>query len=104
MGRNDADSWPNSLFDLGFEHGAEAAEDPTDIEFRSRVPEYQVGYIVGRSFSEAVRQVSYQTAISTAGKLGVRFGVSLEDLLKALRLTEADERHIREAYGQQGCR
>lgn len=35
-------------FDLGFEHGAESIEDPVDIDIRSRVSTYQVGFISNR--------------------------------------------------------
>ncbi|MGF6440206.1 hypothetical protein [Paraburkholderia youngii] len=85
-------------FDLGFEHGAEAEEDPTPLEFCSRVPEYQVGFIVGRAYSESIKRANHATAAATAGALGSRFGVDLNELLKAMRLSDEHERVIRQAY------
>ncbi|MFM0122828.1 hypothetical protein P0D73_28700 [Paraburkholderia sp. RL18-101-BIB-B] len=85
-------------FDLGFEHGAEADEDPTPLELCSRVQQYQLGFIVGRSFSEAVKRANHATAAATAGALGSRFGVDLNDLLKTMRLSDEHERTIRQAY------
>lgn len=85
-------------FDLGFEHGAEAEEEPTPLEFSSRVPEYQLGFIVGRAYSEATRRANHATAAATAGALGSRFGMDLHELLKAMRLNEDHERLIRQAY------
>lgn len=85
-------------FDLGFEHGAESIEDPVDIDFRSRVSAYQVGFIVGRSYSESVKSAHYRTMAETAGRLGARFGIALEDLLVALNISTEQQQTIRQAY------
>ncbi|WP_321960063.1 hypothetical protein [Paraburkholderia sp. J7] len=77
-----------TLFDLGFAHGTDVDEDPSELEFRSRVREYQLGYIVGRSFGEAVKQASRRAAAVVAGELGWRFGVSLPELMAAMNLSE----------------
>ncbi|WP_321935418.1 DUF2623 family protein [Paraburkholderia sp. J8-2] len=91
-------------FDLGFEHGAEAEEDPSALEFCSRVHEYQLGFIVGRSFSEAVKRASHAAAAATAGALGSRFGVKLDDVLEAMRMTDEHEHIIRQAYAHSDAR
>lgn len=91
-----------TMFDLGFEHGAESEEDPTPLEFCSRVAEYQLGFVVGRSFSEAVRQANHKAAAATAGALGSRFGVSVNDLLSAMGLTTEQERIVRQSYAETG--
>lgn len=93
-----------SLFGLGFEHGAEADDDPSDLDFRSRVQAYQLGFIVGRSFSEAVKQTNPHAAAAIAVRLGARFGVDLEDLLTTLGLSEAHQQDIRQAYAQSTSR
>lgn len=85
-------------FDLGFEHDAEAEEEPSTLEFCSRIHEYQLGFIVGRSFSEAVKHANHAAAAATAGALGHRYGVKLDDLLQAMRLTADDELTIRQSY------
>lgn len=87
-------------FDLGFAHGADADEDPSDLEFQSRVPAYQVGFIVGRSFCNAVKQGNHHATAFTAAKLGARYGVPLEDILVALGLSEAHQDAICKAYAQ----
>jgi predicted O-linked N-acetylglucosamine transferase (SPINDLY family) len=90
----------NSLFELGFEHGAEAVEDPSVVEFQSRVRAYQLGFLVGRSLAEAVKQASHQAAATTAGQLGARFAIDVEELLMALSLSDAQKQQIRSAYTQ----
>ncbi|WP_455279054.1 hypothetical protein [Cupriavidus necator] len=90
----------HTQFDLGFEHGAEADEDPSDLEFQSRVPAYQLGFIVGRSFSEAVKQANYLAVAATAGRLGARYGVDINDLLQALEVSVHHDQTIRQAYVQ----
>ncbi|WP_321817108.1 MULTISPECIES: hypothetical protein [unclassified Paraburkholderia] len=87
-----------TLFELGFEHGAEAEEDPGKLEFCSRVREYQISFVVGRAFSTAVKQASHKTAALTAGALRVRYGLTLSDLLLALTLSQEDKRVVRAAY------
>jgi hypothetical protein len=69
-------------FDLDFEHGAEADEDPSVSEMNSRVPEYRLGYVLGRAHQEAVRQASHVALAIVAGELGVRFGVGKNELLE----------------------
>lgn len=92
-----------SSFDLGFEHGAEADQDPSASEMNSRVPEYKLGYVLGRSYQEAVRHASHIALAIVAGKLGVRFGVGKNELLEGLRIPAAHERHIYEAYASAGA-
>ncbi len=92
-----------TAFDLGFEHGVEAEEDPSAMEFGSRVHEYQLGFIVGRSFSEAVKLASHAAAAATAGALGSRFGIKVDDLLAAMSLNEEHQQIIRQAYANAGA-
>jgi hypothetical protein len=92
-----------SSFDLGFEHGAEADEDPSACEMNSRVPEYKLGYVLGRSYQEAVRNASHIALAIVAGELGVRFGVGKSELLDALRIPATHERHIHDAYSGAGA-
>lgn len=93
-----ADSARKGFFDLGFEHGAEADEDPSELEFRSRVPEYQLGYILGRNFNQAVKQASWRAGAVMAEELGRRYGVDLEALLGAMALSEEMQQIVRRAY------
>jgi hypothetical protein len=85
-------------FDLGFEHGADSDEEPSTLELSSRVHEYKLGFILGRSFSASVKHTSHALAAVTAGALGHRYGISVDDVLCAMRLTVAHEQSIRQAY------
>ncbi|MFM0716356.1 hypothetical protein PQQ73_08460 [Paraburkholderia strydomiana] len=87
-----------SPFALGFEHGAEAVEDASVVEMDARVPEYRVGYVVGRCYSEAVRQTSLLAGVVVAGELGAKFGVDKSALVAALRLSHDHELVIDEKY------
>jgi hypothetical protein len=85
-------------FDLGFEHGIEATEEPSDLEMSSRVPDFRLGYIVGRSYSVCVRRGNRADAARVAGELAARFDVKLEALLEALGVTADNLRVIRDAF------
>jgi hypothetical protein len=87
-------------FDLGFEHGVEAVEEPSHLEMSSRVPDYRLGYIVGRSYAVCVRRGSRVAAANVAGELAARFGVKLDDLLEALSITAENLRVIQDAYAK----
>ncbi|WP_321854646.1 hypothetical protein [Paraburkholderia tropica] len=89
-----------SLFDLGFQDGSDADDDPPELHFRSRVFEYQLGFIVGRSFSKAVKQANHRALAETAGRLGTRYRVDEDALLTALGLPETLKNIIRQAYSQ----
>jgi hypothetical protein len=91
----------HSFFDLGFECGTDEEEELSELEFRSRVPEYQLGYIVGRSFSEAVKQASRRAGAVVAGELGRRYGVNLADLLSAMSLSDEQQQIVRLAYANE---
>ena len=93
-----------TAFDLGFEHGAEAEEDPSALEFCSRVHEYQIGFIVGHAFAQAVKLASHAAAAATAGALGSRFGIKVDDVLDAMRLTDEHQQIIRQAYANPDAR
>lgn len=86
------------LFALGFRHGADADEEPPALEFQSRVLAFRLGYVVGRSFAEAVHQANHATVAETAGRLGVRYGVDLNALLNALKFSDAQRDVVRQAY------
>ncbi|MCO4861248.1 hypothetical protein MKD38_06165 [Cupriavidus sp. WGlv3] len=87
-------------FDLGFAHGADADEAPSDLKFQSRVPAYQVGFIVGRSFCTAVKQGNHHAMVATAARLGSRYGVPPEDILDVLGLSQAHQEAFRKAYAK----
>lgn len=87
-----------TLLDLGFEQGIEATEDPTEFEMSSRVAEYRLGYVLGRSYVECVQRASRKAGAVKAGHLGARFGVELDALIKALALPDLDRCLIEEAY------
>lgn len=87
-------------FALGFEHGAEAVEDAPLHEIAARVPEYRRGYVVGRMYSESVRQVSLAAGFKLAGELGVRFGIDKTDLIATMQMSPECERAIDEEYSK----
>ncbi|MGS1073527.1 hypothetical protein [Burkholderia glumae] len=89
---------PRTLLDLGFEHGIEATEDPTEFAMSSRVAEYRLGYVLGRSCVECMHRASRSAAAVTAGNLGARFGVKLDALINAMGSPDLDRRLIEEAY------
>ena len=72
-------------FALGFEHGVEAEEDSSTAEMGTRIIEYKLGYIVGRSFGETVRQANLRVGAGVAGELGAKYGVDRAELVAALR-------------------
>lgn len=85
-------------FELGFEHGAEAVEDAPAHEIDSRVVAYRVGYVVGRAYSEAVRQVSLDAGFKLAGQLGARFDIDKTDLISAMQLAVEYQRIVEVEY------
>lgn len=85
-------------FDLGFAQGSDAADDPSDLEMSSRVPEYRLGYVIGRGYSEAVKQANRDAGIVTASQLAARYKVQIEALLKAMGLLPEYEHLIRSTY------
>ncbi|MGF6635372.1 DUF2623 family protein [Paraburkholderia sp. MM6662-R1] len=89
-----------ALLDLGFEQGIEATEDPSELEMTSRVPQYRLGFVLGRSYVTCVQRASRTAAAATAGKLGARFGVKLDDLIEALGLPDELRCLIQDAYGE----
>ncbi|APA84058.1 hypothetical protein BJG93_00560 [Paraburkholderia sprentiae WSM5005] len=93
-------SCQRSPFALGFEHGAEAVEDAPLHEIESRVPEYRIGYVIGRTYSEAIRQVSLEAGFKLAGALGARFDIDKADLVSALQVSAGCRRLIEEEYVQ----
>jgi hypothetical protein len=86
-------------FELGFEHGAEAVEEASLLEMVSRVVEYRLGYVTGRCYSHAVREVSLEAGFTLAGQLGVRFDLDIADLLSAMQMS-AEHRSIVECEYQ----
>lgn len=98
MNRCTGETSARLVFDLGFVDGAEAAEAPSVVEFSSRVREYQLGFIVGRSLSEAVRQTRHGAMLETAGLLGARFHIDFRELLAALKVSDEQADEIHRAY------
>ncbi|BCQ22393.1 hypothetical protein NK8_05020 [Caballeronia sp. NK8] len=76
----------------------EAAEDPSAFEMSSRATPYKVGYVLGRSFYEAVKHGSHTAVAVTAGELGAKYGLSRSDLLAALNLTAVQEKQFDDAH------
>lgn len=87
-------------FDLGFEHGAETDEDASMAEMNSRVVEYKVGYVVGRSYSEAVKQANLLVGATVAGELGAKYGLSRDALVAAMRPSTEHEAALYEKYAE----
>lgn len=85
-------------FELGFEHGAEAVEDASLLEMVSRVAEYRLGYVTGRCYSHAVRQVSLEAGFRLAGQLGARFDIEKTDLISAMQLSVEYQRIVEAEY------
>ncbi|MGB8417608.1 hypothetical protein [Paraburkholderia sp.] len=84
--------------ELGFEHGAEAVEDVPVFEIQSRVPEYRMGYVIGRSYGEAVRQVSLAAGFRLAAELAVRFDIDRDSLVQAMQMSAESIRIIDDEY------
>jgi hypothetical protein len=97
MSRHQKSNLPTP-FALGFEHGSEAVEDASIAEMNARVQEYRLGYVVGRFYSQAVRQTSLPAGAAVAGELGARFGIEKDALVAALRLSQDLELIIGERY------
>lgn len=93
---------PQTLFDLGFEHGVEAGDDPSIFEMSSRVLEYRLGYVLGRSCSVCVQKISRREAACVAGALAARFDVPLKDILAAMVPQEEHVALVRDAYSVGG--
>jgi hypothetical protein len=83
---------------FGFSQGAVASEDLPTAEIRTRVPEWRIGYVVGRSYSEAVKEGSIREVAMTAGRLGAQYGVDVDDLLDALNFGDDQREVVRSAY------
>ena len=85
---------------FGFSRGAAAMTDDPTTEIRSRVPDWRVGYVIGRSFSEAVKEGNVSELATTAGRLGAQYGVDVDRLLEALSFGEEQREVVRRAYGR----
>jgi hypothetical protein len=89
-----------SLLDLGFEDGIEAVDEPSELQMSSRVADYQLGFVLGRSCVACVQHASRSAAAITAGKLAARYGVNLDDLVEAMGLPDELRRLIQETYAE----
>lgn len=87
-------------FDLGFEHGAETDEDAPMSEMNSRIVEYKLGYVVGRSYSTAVRQANLRDGATVAGELGAKYGVARDAIVAAMKLSMEHEAVLDEKYAE----
>jgi len=83
---------------FGFSEGAAASIDLPTAEVRTRVPEWRIGYVLGRGFSEATREGAIGEFAGTAGRLGAQYGIALDELQDALSFGADQREVVRRAY------
>ncbi|SOE45668.1 Protein of unknown function [Burkholderia sp. D7] len=85
---------------LGFSSGAAASTDDSTAEVRSRVPDWRVGYVIARAYSEAIKEGNAGELATTAGRLGAQYGVDVDQLLEALSFGDAQREVVRRAFSR----